>query len=44
MPLGTYGDGVEYIEPVLDVLADCDDRMAAIREWRASRELPVPDT
>lgn len=44
LPLNTYGDAVEYIEPALDVIDECDDRFAAIRKWRESRELPVPDT
>jgi hypothetical protein len=26
------------------VIDECDDRFAAIRKWRESRELPAPDT
>ena len=46
LPVNTYGDSVEYIEPVLDVLDECDERMAGLRKWRSDRErlLPEPDT
>nr|WP_175483477.1 hypothetical protein [Amphritea atlantica] len=37
LPVDLYGDAVEYIEPLLDVIEQCDARFAGLRAWRDRR-------
>lgn len=37
VPVDTYGDSTAAIDPLLDALQECDDRITALNEWRARR-------
>lgn len=37
LPIETYGDPVAAIDPLLDALEECDDRITELNNWRARR-------